>query len=365
MAMKKFSTIQHALMAGKKLLLSVIAISISATVFAIDWDSYAWLGDGAGGGAYSEMYKVAPAEGQNVVNIQKPGFAAEDGIYTNFPAGISACSLGEKCAIDGAGVVLYLSAFTAKETDVTVTAGDKEYAFTVFYKNGQGGQQDDTEYTITVIQPAQGGTIAADATKAVYHTTITLTATPVEGKQLDKWIVTDAESNPVAVSKNKFDMPKSNVTVTATFKDKVDLKPATYSGSKKEGETTFEWSVTRNTDQTLTFAISWDKELEGAAPQVNIKDNYIAMTATGKSATYTTTDIYDDGDQLNFFFYVAYTGAAARIDVQYTVGESNETDTTAFESVYNNETRTRKVIENGTIVIIKDGIRYNALGTKL
>ncbi|MBR4264053.1 MAG: hypothetical protein IKQ48_05705 [Paludibacteraceae bacterium] len=364
--MKKFSTIQHALMAGKKLLLSVIAISISATVFAIDWDSYAWLGDGAGGGAYSEMYKVAPAEGQNVVNIQKPGFAAEDGIYTNFPAGISACSLGEKCAIDGAGVVLYLSAFTAKETDVTVTAGDKEYAFTVFYKNGQGGQQDDTEYTITVIQPAQGGTIAADATKAVYHTTITLTATPVEGKQLDKWIVTDAESNPVAVSKNKFDMPKSNVTVTATFKDKVDLEPATYSGSKKEGETTFEWSVTRNTDQTLTFAISWDKELEGAAPQVNIKDNYIAMTATGKSATYTTTDIYDDGDQLNFFFYVAYTGAAARIDVQYTVGESNETDTTAFESVYNNnETRTRKVIENGTIVIIKDGIRYNALGTKL
>jgi len=75
--MKKFSTIQHALMAGKKLLLSVIAISISATVFAIDWDSYAWLGDGAGGGAYSEMYKVAPAEGQNVVNIQKPGFAAK------------------------------------------------------------------------------------------------------------------------------------------------------------------------------------------------------------------------------------------------------------------------------------------------
>ena len=47
---------------------------------AIDWSQYEYLGDGAGGGAYSNKYKVAPAEGQNVVNIQKPGWAAEAGI---------------------------------------------------------------------------------------------------------------------------------------------------------------------------------------------------------------------------------------------------------------------------------------------
>ena len=82
---------------------------------AIDWSGYEYLGDGAGGGAYSNKYKLAPAAGQGVVNIQRPGWATADGIYTTFPAGVSACSLGVgNYDIDGAGVILHLSAFTAK-----------------------------------------------------------------------------------------------------------------------------------------------------------------------------------------------------------------------------------------------------------
>ena len=37
---------------------------------------------------------------------------------------------------------------------------------------------DDTRYTITVSQPAEGGTISADATQATYGTLVTLTAIP-------------------------------------------------------------------------------------------------------------------------------------------------------------------------------------------
>lgn len=107
---------------------------------AIDWSSYEWLGDGAGGGAYSNKYKVAPAEGQNVVNIQKPGWANEPGIYTSdFGGAISSCTLGDKCAIDGGGIVLYLSAFTAKETEVTVVAAQGSKTFTVYYEDGTEG----------------------------------------------------------------------------------------------------------------------------------------------------------------------------------------------------------------------------------
>ena len=97
----------------------------------INWDAIAWV-QGS-----NDKFKVATADGQAVVNVQKPGFADEDGIYTTFPAGVDACSLGEgKYAAQGAGVVLYLSAFTNKITDVTVTAAGVDYAFAVFYADG-------------------------------------------------------------------------------------------------------------------------------------------------------------------------------------------------------------------------------------
>ena len=335
--------------------------------FAIDWSSYEWLGDGAGGGLYSNKYKMTLADGQGVVNIQKPGFAAEAGIYTTFPAGVSECSLGEgKYAIQGAGMVLYLSAFTAKETDVTVKAGDKDYAFVVYYEDGTASQGEDTEYTITVVQPTAGGTIAADKAKATYRTTITLTATPAAGKMLDKWEVKDAENNVITVKKDKFDMPKSNVTVTATFKDYVEIKPATYYGREEKEVATFNWSITRNADQTLTFAIAWDKDLEGAAPQVTVGSlQFARMTDGEKSATYTTADTFEDGTQPTIFFYVAYAGGAARIDVNYTVGAENEKpDTTAID-VVKEGTRARKVVENGVVYVVRDGAKYNILGTRL
>lgn len=220
---------------------------------------------------------------------------------------------------------------------------------------------DQTEYTITIVQPAAGGTIAASVDKAAYGTEITLTATPDEGKQLDKWSVKDAENNDLTVKNNKFNMPAANVTVTATFKDKLDLTPATFSGTDAQEVATFVWSVTRNIDQTLSFAISWDKELEGANPQININNGaFLGMKAQDKSATYTTTDTYEDGTKLPFFFYIAYTGAAARIDVDYTVGASN-----SAPSVVTNVTtapHATKVIRNGKLILISNGQIYNANG---
>jgi len=118
----------------KKLTFLFALLCASMMSFAIDWSGYEWLEDGAGAGAYSNKYKVAPAEGQNVVNIQKPGWANEPGIYTSdFGGAISSCTLGDKCAIDGGGIVLYLSAFTAKETEVTVVAAQGSKTFTVYY----------------------------------------------------------------------------------------------------------------------------------------------------------------------------------------------------------------------------------------
>ena len=224
---------------------------------------------------------------------------------------------------------------------------------------------DDTEYTITVVQPAEGGTISASLQKATYGTQVTLTATPNEGKQLYKWLVTDAEDNEVSVNKGKFNMPASNVTVTATFRDELHLIPATFSGKSQVAGANFTWSVTRNVDQTLTFAISWDKALEGTVPQVCINDVFMNMHQQGQSATYTTSDTYEDGTELPFFFYVAYTGDAARIDVSYTVGETNDPNQGSAVENAQTESATSKVMIDGQLLIIRDGVVYTIQGAQV
>ena len=108
---------------------------------AVDWSKYEFIGDGAGGGKYSNKYKVETVEGLNVVNIQHPGFAEEDGIYMTLPAGISECSVAS--AIQGAGIVVYLSAFTAQETEVTIKyAPANEVTFHVYYADGGAAKKE-------------------------------------------------------------------------------------------------------------------------------------------------------------------------------------------------------------------------------
>jgi len=61
------------------------------------------------------------------------------------------------------------------------------------------------------------GSISADAEEAVEGTTITLTATPDAGYELDHWTVTDARNNAIEVTNNQFVMPASDVMVSAAF----------------------------------------------------------------------------------------------------------------------------------------------------
>lgn len=108
--------------------------------FAIDWSGYAWIGNGSGNAAYTDKFKMTLADGQAVVNIQQPAFATAPGIYTTFPAGISACSLpAGSYDIQGAGMILHVAAFTAQETEVTVTHGTGVAVFTVYYADGTTG----------------------------------------------------------------------------------------------------------------------------------------------------------------------------------------------------------------------------------
>ncbi len=121
--------------------IALMCLCATVTAFAaVDWSQYAFVGDGAGGGAYSNKYKVETVDGLSVVDIQKPGFASEAGIYMTFPAGITSCSVSSD--IQGAGIILHLSAFTAQETEVTVVHAQGTVVFHVYYADGAAAKKD-------------------------------------------------------------------------------------------------------------------------------------------------------------------------------------------------------------------------------
>jgi len=100
-----------------------------------DWDAIDFLGDGSPEQSFGNQFKVCKAGDQpNVVNIQKPNFAAETGIYVTFPNAVfGEISLAEgQYVIEGAGMVLYLSAFTEEYTEVTINWDGNDIVFTVY-----------------------------------------------------------------------------------------------------------------------------------------------------------------------------------------------------------------------------------------
>ena len=113
------------------------ALNLSAAS-GVDWSAIAWLGNGSGDAVNTDKYKVSPADGLSVVNIQKPDWAAEAGIYAHVPAGITDCSVAS--TLQGAGLIMHLSAFTAQETEVTINYAGGSCKFWVYYADGTTGE---------------------------------------------------------------------------------------------------------------------------------------------------------------------------------------------------------------------------------
>lgn len=83
--------------------------------------------------------------------------------------------------------------------------------------NGNEYQWWQSEFTITKAE-VSNWTIEVSAEKAIKWTEITLTATPASNNYTFwSWTVKDSEWNAITVSNDKFTMPASNVTVSATF----------------------------------------------------------------------------------------------------------------------------------------------------
>lgn len=103
-----------------------------------DYSSAEWIGDGAGGGKYSNKYKLVKIKGvENIVNIQKPGFATADGIYMGLASSdvkkvtVNGTETSEY-DMQGAGMLLHLAAMTEKYNDILIY-NSKGEAFAELY----------------------------------------------------------------------------------------------------------------------------------------------------------------------------------------------------------------------------------------
>ena len=77
----------------------------------------------------------------------------------------------------------------------------------------------ETKYcAVKIASGIEHGSVSSDAAEHIAAgTLVTLTASPNIGYEFASYTVTDADSNPVAVTNGKFTMPASPVTVTAVF----------------------------------------------------------------------------------------------------------------------------------------------------
>ena len=104
----------------------------------IDWSSVPYI-------AGQEQFKIYFTEENRPsnwegINIQTAPWAQSNtGIYVSFPNGVSACSLGDRvgCWIEGAQVLMYLSAFSKQVTEVTINHASGTKTLYIYNKDGE------------------------------------------------------------------------------------------------------------------------------------------------------------------------------------------------------------------------------------
>lgn len=234
-------------------------------------------------------------------------------------------------------------------TTETFNTGNSLHGFFYF-----GGNRTDYYYTIgeECAKPSvavTGVTIDRTSATLMIDETVTLSAEVVPANASDKEIVWENSDPSVASFESSTGLVTALAvgTTTITAKSHADesifatcvvtvssaLTPTTWYGygsfTPQEGLTGFTYSITRNSNRSLTYTIVLDKDPVGFVGELNIKDDgvYSAMTYTPatRTATFTTDENYAlDGDVLNkSFWWLKYNGGVDRVNFSYTVGSEN------------------------------------------
>lgn len=175
-----------------------------------------------------------------------------------------------------------------------------------------------TKYTVNVDKNIKNGTVTPSPTSLAAGKTFTVTASPNDGYVLDTVTVKDANGNVIEPNTDgTYTMPASNVTVSATFKVKTDVKySVTYTAPTGEGVV----SATINpTDATLA-------EGTNVTVTVTVESGYTASLAVDRATVTTSTS----GNTYTFTFSMP----AKAITVAPKVTKAGENTGTLIPNLY-------------------------------
>ena len=129
---------------------------------------------------------------------------------------------------DGGNVMQAYKVTPLEEADKAVIVGDQVQVIGKIKLYNSTPEVNGGTYTITVPNPkydvnitSAHGTVTATPASAVEGTEITLSVEVESGWVFQSWTVTDASSNTIEVTDNKFTMPASDVTVVANYTESV------------------------------------------------------------------------------------------------------------------------------------------------
>ena len=141
----------------------------------------------------------------------------------------------------------------------------------------------------------------------------------------DETVVTvvDGLVHPVGVGTTTVHAATHN-SISATCEVTVvgALEPTIFWGSGEDAGISILYSITRNANHTLTYAVEALHNKGGFGLQVNDGEWHDATLNEGVY-TWSSTATYTDGDAFNGFFYMPFNVGAGRVDFHYVVGSES------------------------------------------
>lgn len=136
--------------------------------------------------------------------------------------------------------------------------------------------------------------------------------------------VVDGLVHPVGVGRTTVHAATFNgISATCEVTVEKALEPTIFWGSGEDAGISILYSITRNADHTLTYAVEALHNKTDFVLQVNDGDWRNATLDEGVY-TWSSTATYTDGDEFNGFFYMPFNGGAGRVEFHYVVGSKSE-----------------------------------------
>ena len=322
----------------------------------------------------------------------------EDGVYVY-----------DLAAIREAAGYVHLNSIKASAWNTKIIVSEMKLATVEPYK--PEAEVEPATYAIT-IAATENGTVAADVEEAAEGDKVTLTITPAEGYELDQLSVAAGETAVEVAADNTFTMPAAEVTVTATFKATAEEPEPEEEELLPAPETDSDYA-----DFTEIALAQEDEEKDGVVISImEQKDGYTEITTKGgidvllkmknvdvSGCDYITIkfakpapsglswsvwtnnksmSIKEGATEVKYVFdgeydhaceikdgiipEISIIGIFDPADIKlsvYGVYKHKSEEATAIEGVAEGAAvKDGKYFENGKIVIVKNGVKYNVAG---